>query len=100
MAYNKQKLSGLNIMESFCSLKRKDVINVCDGMRLGNVTDLEFDARTGRILRLIVSGEPCYFGIIGRCTKVVVPWECIVKTGDDILLVNVDKQDMFLKGKC
>ena len=87
-------------MDSFCALKRKEVINVCDGMRLGNVSDLEFDRRTGRILRLTVSGEPCYFGIFGRCGKIVVPWECIVKIGDDIVLVNVDKQDMFLKGNC
>jgi len=87
-------------METFCGLRRKEVINVCDGMRLGNVSDIEFDRGTGRILRLIVSGEPCYFGIFGKSGRVIVPWECIVKMGDDIILVNVDKQDMFLKGKC
>ncbi len=87
-------------METFCALRKKEVINVCDGMRLGFVTDLEFDKKTGRICRLIVSGEPCYFGVFGRSSKVIVSWDCIVKLGDDIILVNIDKQDMFLKGNC
>ncbi len=87
-------------METFCAFRKKEVINVCDGMRLGNVTDLEFDTRTGRICSVTVSGEPCYFGLIGRSDKVVVPWECIVKIGDDIVLVNVDNKDRFLKGNC
>lgn len=35
-------------MERFCELKQKEVINVCDGCRLGYVTDLELDVCTGK----------------------------------------------------
>ena len=41
-------------MERFCELKQKEVINVCDGCRLGYTTDLEFDSCTGNIIALII----------------------------------------------
>ena len=41
-----------------CELREKEVINVCDGERLGNVCDVDFDVKTGRILSLIIPG-PC-----------------------------------------
>ena len=87
-------------MDTFCGLKKKEVINVCNGLRLGYVTDLEFDRRTGRICTLIVAGEPCYFGVFGKCGRVTVPWDCIAKISDDIVLVSIENNDRFLKGGC
>lgn len=87
-------------MDTFCALRKKDVINICDGMRLGFVSDLEFDRRTGRICKLFVSNEPCYFGLFGKSGKIIVPWDCIVRIGDDIVLVNLEGNDSFLKGCC
>lgn len=72
----------------FSSLKCKEVVNVCDGCRLGYVADVTVDLKCGRILTLIVPG-PCRFcGILGRHEDYVIPWECIRQIGDDLILVE------------
>lgn len=35
-------------------LREKEVINICDGERLGNVCDVDFEKKTGRICSLIL----------------------------------------------
>ena len=35
--------------ERFSELKEKEVINICDGKRLGSICDLEIDSMTGKI---------------------------------------------------
>ena len=49
-----------------CELREKEVVNVCDGERLGNICDVDFEERTGRICSLIIPGPCKVFGIIGR----------------------------------
>ena len=36
-----------------CDLREKEVINICDGERLGFVEDVEFDLCTGKITHII-----------------------------------------------
>lgn len=43
-----------------CDLREKEVINICDGERLGFVEDVEFDLCTGKITHIIIPG-PCKF---------------------------------------
>ena len=76
----------------FTKLKCKEVINVCDGCRLGYVSDVEVDCSCGQILSIIVPGPCKYFGL-GRHEDFVIPWQCIRQIGDDIILVdgNLDK---------
>ncbi len=37
-----------------CDLREKEVINICDGERLGFVEDVEFDLCTGKITHIII----------------------------------------------
>ena len=46
-------------------LRYKEVINICDGCRLGFVGDVEVMLPEGRVAALIVPG-PCRFFGIGR----------------------------------
>ena len=46
------------MMERFSHLRRKEVINICDGRRLGFVGDLELKVPEGEVKALIVFG-PC-----------------------------------------
>lgn len=39
-----------------CELREKEVINICDGEKLGNVCDIDFDIKTGRICALVIPG--------------------------------------------
>jgi len=70
-------------------LRYKEVINVCDGMRLGYVYDAAIDQLTGKVVAIIVPGPCRYFGLFGREDDYVIPWECIRRIGDDIILIEV-----------
>jgi YlmC/YmxH family sporulation protein len=78
-----------------CSVKisdfqTKDVINIVDGKKLGQVTDLELDLRNGRIESIVVPNGSRFFGLFGSSTDVVIPWRNIVKIGMDVVLVKID----------
>lgn len=68
----------------------KDVINIVDGRKLGQVSDLELDLRQGRIDSIVVPNYTKFFGLFGGGTDVVIPWRNIVKIGTDVVLVRID----------
>ena len=74
----------------FSELKCREVINICDGCRLGFVCDVDLDCTGGNIVALIVPGKLKFFGLFGREDDFVIPWGCIRRIGSDIILVEVD----------
>ncbi|OMF22766.1 YlmC/YmxH family sporulation protein [Paenibacillus sp. FSL H8-0548] len=69
----------------------KDVINIVDGKKLGQISDLELDLRQGRIDSIVVPQYTKFMGIFGGGgTEVVIPWRNIVKIGADVVLVRMD----------
>ncbi len=70
-------------------LRCKEVINICSGMRLGFVCDVLINDTTGQLLALIVPGPCRFFGLLGREDDFVIPWECIRRIGDDIIIVEI-----------
>lgn len=75
---------------TFNQLRDKEVINLCDGKRLGYVCDAEIDTCSGRICALIVPGAPKCLGFV-RGENLRIPWECVERIGDDLILVNGGK---------
>ena len=73
-----------------CELREKEVVNVCDGERLGNICDVDFEERTGRICSLIIPGPCKVFGIIGRDSEYIIQYECVKRIGADVVLVEVE----------
>lgn len=71
-------------------LRCKEVINICDGVRLGYVCDVEVDTCSGKLVAIVVPGFARFFGLFGREDDYVIPWECIQKIGDDIILVSYE----------
>lgn len=69
----------------------KDVINIVDGKKLGQVSDLELDLRQGRIEAIVVPNHSKFFGFFGSGTEVIIPWRNIVKIGMDVVLVKLDE---------
>ena len=56
-----------------------EVINLCDGARLGTTRALELDADCGNVTALIVPVE-CGFFSFGKCDAYRIPWcriECM-----------------------
>lgn len=70
----------------FSELKQKEVINVADGRHLGRVCDLSFTFPEGKIIGLTVTG--CK-GFKFTKQEVFLPLKCIVKIGEDAVLVNL-----------
>lgn len=68
----------------------KDVINIVDGKKLGQVSDLELDLRQGRIESIVVPNAGRFFGLFGSSTDVIIPWRNIVKIGMDVVLVKLE----------
>ena len=80
-----------------CELKHKEVINICDGQKLGCITDLIFDLCAGCISFIIIPGPCKAFGIFGREEEYVIPVRCIKQIGDDVVLVESDISECLRK---
>ena len=74
---------------NFSSLQCKEVICVCDGRRLGFISDANIDLCDGKITAIIVPGPCRLFGVWGRRDDFVIPWHCIRQIGPDIVLVDI-----------
>ena len=74
----------------FSEYQCKEVINVCDGCRLGCVCDLEVELPEGRICAIYVPGPCRFFGLLGRDGWYRIPWPCIKRIGSDIILVETE----------
>ena len=73
-------------------LRCKEVINIHSGFRLGFVCDVIVNVITGHLIAILVPGPCKFFGIFGREDDYLIPWDCIRRIGDDIILVDVDGQ--------
>jgi len=79
-------------MNRSSDFRQKEVINISDGRRLGFVSDVEIDLETGKIDAIILAGVGRLFGILGKESEFVIPWEKIVRIGEDIILVDLDER--------
>ncbi len=71
-------------------MRCKEVINVKDGQRLGFISDVEVEIPEGRVCAVIVPGPCRFFGLFGRKDDFVIPWRCIRRVGEDIVLVEME----------
>ena len=74
-------------------LRQKEVINLCDGARLGYVCDFEIDICDGRICSLIVPRGTGFLGL-GKNADIVIPWCRIDCIGEDAILVKLPKEEL------
>jgi len=79
-------------MENCCrlvDLQCKEVINICDGKRLGFVYDVLLNECTGKIHAIMVPGTLKFFGLFGREDEYIIEWHEINRIGDDIIFVEI-----------
>jgi len=76
--------------ERFYELRKKEIINVLDGRRLGSPIDIEICLADGTIRAIIVPGPMSLRGFFQKPQQLVIPWSAIVRIGDDVILVQVD----------
>ncbi len=76
-------------MIKISDLRARDVINVLDGKKLGNIIDIDLDLDNGKVVALVLPGRTKGFSIFSRREEVTVPWNKIVRIGRDVILVEV-----------
>ena len=77
-------------MNKAADFRNKEVINVCDGKRLGFVSDVDINFEKGTIEAIIVPGPSGIVNFFSGKSKgdYVIPWNKITKVGEDIILVE------------
>ena len=60
--------------------------------------DVDFDMKNGCMVAIIVPGPGSFCGFLGREKEFVIPFSDICQVGDDIILVDVKKNDV--EGPC
>jgi len=73
---------------TFSDLTCKEVVNIVDGCRLGYVNDLTLNLKDGCILAIIVPQPGRWWGLFPSGIEHIIPFDRIVKIGDDIILVE------------
>lgn len=69
-------------------LNRKEVVNVNDATRIGNVIDIFFDPEAGRMQSIVVGARKSGFGVFSRDEDVLIEWEKIKVIGEETILVD------------
>lgn len=74
----------------FSELKMKEVINICDGRRLGKPIDLTL-TENACVEALVVPGQYSFKHVMrGLREGIIIPWNRIRRIGDDVILVELD----------
>ncbi len=82
----------------FCELREKIVINTKNGRNLGKICDLRIDRCCGKIHAIIVPGPYKICCLFGSSSEYVIPFDCIVRIGPDVVLVDIC-EEKFLVSK-
>ena len=84
-------------MIKLSELQLKEIIIIDDGRRFGDITDLEIDGNTGKIIAIVVETKDKKSGMLRKADELLISWDHIVRIGSDVILVN-DVQGPSLYG--
>lgn len=76
---------------SFNDLKNKEIINLCDGSRMGHIVDVIFSSETGKVTGIIAPGEKHFFK---KTTELFIPIEKVRRIGDDVILIRFEVSEL------
>ncbi len=73
---------------TFTALRCKDIVNSTDGKRLGKAVDIVFDTSSGRVKGIVAPFSKKSW--CGKGQDIFIPFKCILKFGEDIVLVDLN----------
>ncbi|MGI6284921.1 YlmC/YmxH family sporulation protein [Neomoorella humiferrea] len=73
-------------------LMGKEIINLYDGSRLGNLNDADLllDAAQGTIAALILPVKGGWIPLLGGRQELIIPWDAVHKVGTEVVVVSMD----------
>ncbi|MGE5455605.1 MAG: YlmC/YmxH family sporulation protein [Ignavibacteriales bacterium] len=69
-------------------LQHKDVVNVTDGKKIGNIIDISINL-DGNMNSLIVEKSKFFISMFSTKDEVEIKWSQIEKIGEDVILVKL-----------
>lgn len=72
-------------------IQNKDVINIDDGKKIGNIIDINIDME-GVLNSLIVEKSKFIISKFSNNGEIEVKWSNIKKIGEDVILVNLSSE--------
>ncbi len=69
-------------------LQNKDVVNVIDGKKIGNIIDITIE-NDGNMKSLIVEKSKFFVSMFTSSGEIEIKWEQIKKIGEDVILVSL-----------
>lgn len=69
-------------------LQHKDVVNVKEGTKIGNIIDVEING-DGKLDGLIVEKSKFLISRFTTKNEILIKWEQIEKIGEDVILVSI-----------
>ncbi len=81
----------------FSDIGGKEIVNLCDGSRLGIIadSDLLIDERTGKIHALLIPETKGFLSLFSNSNLTEIPWQTIKKIGNDMIIVELEND--FIK---
>ena len=75
---------------SYCELRAKEVVNACDGKRMGRIVDILFSRDDGTVSGIVV--PLTRRGMFGKNQDVFIPWRGVQKIGEAVILVHLTEE--------
>lgn len=76
-------------------LRKKEVIDILTGERLGYIDDVEMNIEQSAVQSFVIYGRERLFGILGREDDVVIPCSEIKVVGNDVVLIKHSAKSSF-----
>ncbi|MDD3341123.1 MAG: YlmC/YmxH family sporulation protein [Bacilli bacterium] len=71
-------------------LQHKDVINIKDGKKIGNIIDINI-GDSGTMNSLIVERSKFFVSFFSSSGEIEIKWDQIEKIGEDVILVSLNQ---------
>ncbi|MFK2824918.1 YlmC/YmxH family sporulation protein [Bacillus sp. B190/17] len=81
-------------MSRISDFQLKDIVNVANGKKLGNISDINLNLTAGTIESIVISRSGKILGLFGKEEEIVIPWTQIIKIGEDVILVRHSTQPL------
>lgn len=70
-------------------LQSKDVINITDGKKIGNIIDVKLE-NNGIMQSIIIEKSKFFVSMFTNKDEIEITWEQIQKIGEDVILVKLN----------
>ena len=80
---------------TFSELKQKDVVNICDGRRLGKPIDIALNPAACVEALVVPSGSGGFLNLLKQEKEgCLIPWNRVLRIGDDVILVEIHETEI------